>query len=69
MASVRSGSRKVDHRRRWHNSKKLYCFFSMGNPSFCHSLKPPSRAAALLKSLVFRLTTAPADVCSFGQEQ
>jgi hypothetical protein len=50
-------------------SRNSYCFFSIGLPSFCQSIKPPSNAAALVMFFVLRATTAPADVCSFGQEQ
>ena len=46
-----------------------FYFFSTGSPSFCHSLKPPRSATAFSIPFVLRLTTAPADVCSFGQEQ
>ena len=52
----------------------LFClfvahFFSIGFPSFCHKLKPPSNAAAFSIPFVLRATTAPADVCSACQEQ
>ena len=46
-----------------------FCFLSIGFPSFCHSLKPPSNATAFSTPFDLRATTAPADVCSFGQEQ
>ena len=42
---------------------------SMGLFSFCHTLKPPSSAAAFSIPFVLRATTAPADVCSACQEQ
>jgi hypothetical protein len=44
-------------------------FLSIGRPSFSHNWKPPSNAAASRKPFFLRSTTAPADVCSFGQEQ
>jgi hypothetical protein len=44
-------------------------FLSIGLPCCCHKLKPPSSAAALLIPFALSVTTAPADVCSFCQEQ
>jgi len=44
-------------------------FLSIGFFSCCHKLKPPNSAAVLVIFFVLRATTAPADVCSFGQEQ
>jgi hypothetical protein len=46
-----------------------YCFLSTGSPAASQAANPPSSAAAFSIPFVLRLTTAPADVCSLGQEQ
>ena len=71
-----SCKRKNHGARPWHSLIRRFArlhslrhFFSTGSPSFCHSGKPPRRAPAFVTFFDLRLTTAPADVCSLGQEQ
>jgi hypothetical protein len=47
----------------------FYWAVSTGSPAVLHASKPPSSAAAFSIPLVLRLITAPALVCSAGQEQ
>ena len=46
-----------------------YCALSTGSPAFFHASIPPSNAAAFSIPFFLRSSTAPALVCSFGQEQ
>ncbi len=46
-----------------------YCPLSTGSPAFFHASMPPSKAAAFSIPFFLRSSTAPALVCSFGQEQ
>jgi len=46
-----------------------YGLESTGNPACLQASNPPSNAAAFSIPFDLSVTTAPADVCSLGQEQ